>query len=130
MKFILPFPPSVNSKYQINRGKRRKSDKDKEWIKAATDAINEQNILPFSGRCYIIYELCHPDNRPRDDENYLKKTTDLLVSLNIIAGDERRYKKGTFVYWNDKPGDYIIVRIIPVDKFDISELINKLDSLT
>ena len=129
MKFILPFPPSVNSKYKINRGKRWKSEKDKEWIKAATNAINEQNILPFSGRCYVFYELCHPDNRGRDASNYEKKTTDLLVNLNILAGDERRYIKGIFCYWNDKPGDYIIVRIIPVDKFDILQIINKLDSL-
>jgi len=125
MKFILPFPPSVNSKYKINRGRRAKSKKDKDWIKAATDAINKQNILPFIGRCYVFYELYSPDGRSRDDENYLKKTTDLLVSLNIIAGDERRYKRGTLVFWNDLPGKHIVVRIRPIESVNLDLILGE-----
>ncbi len=120
MKFILPFPPSVNSKYNISRGKRTSSKKDKLWIDAATTAINQQNITPFMGRCYIFYELCHPDNRERDAANYEKKVTDLLTHLNIINGDDRRYIKGIFSYWNDKPGKYITVHIVPVGSLDLS----------
>lgn len=117
MQFILPFPQSANSKYNMHGKKRVKSQRDKEWIEKATTAINQQNVLPFVGRCYIIYELYHPDGRPRDAANYEKKVTDLLVSLKILAGDERRYVKGDFIYWNDKPGKQIIVRIISVEDF-------------
>ena len=124
MKFILPFPPTVNSKYIINNGKRCKSQRDKDWIALATTAINQQNITPFIGRCWLIYELCHPDNRIRDDANYEKKVTDLLVSLKILAGDERRYKKGTVIYWNDTPGKYITVSIVPVADFPLFNAIS------
>jgi len=119
-KFIIPFPPSVNAKYNISRGKRVKSKTDLEWIKSATNAINQQNVVPFSGRAFIIYELCHPDNRHRDAANYEKKVTDLLVSLNIIAGDDRRYLKGVTSLWNDTKGDYITVKIMSVDSFDLN----------
>jgi Holliday junction resolvase RusA-like endonuclease len=122
-KFILPFPPSVNARYNISRGKRVKSKSDKDWILQATNAINQQNVLPIVGRCFVFYELCHPDNRHRDAANYEKKVTDLLVSLNILAGDDRRYIKGTFPYWNDKQGDYITVSIVPVDMVDLSVII-------
>jgi len=125
INFKLPFPPSVNSRYGVSKGRRFKSNRDKAWIELANQWINNQNIIPFKGRCYLALELCHPDNRPRDAANYEKKTTDLLVSREILPGDERRYLKGVFSYWNDKPGDYIIVKIIPVEKWDH----NFLDSL-
>lgn len=124
-KFTLPFPPSVNSKYNMRGRKRVKSQKDKDWIDLANQWINKQNVLPFAGRCYLALELYHPDNRLRDAANYEKKTTDLLVSRCILPGDDRRYLKGVFTTWNDTPGDYIIVKIIPVDKWDC----NFLDSL-
>jgi Holliday junction resolvase RusA-like endonuclease len=120
MKFILPFPPSVNSKYNINRGKRVSSATDKAWIDKATTAINQQNVTPFVGRCYVIYELHHPDSRGRDAANYEKKVTDLLVSLKILADDDRRHIKGVFIYWNDKPGKQINVSIVPVADFQLS----------
>ena len=120
VKIILPFPPSVNAKYNISRGRRVKSDDEKQWIKSATDAVNKQNIIPFIGRCYVAIELYYPDEYPRDAANYEKKVTDLLVSLKILKGDERRYIKGVFPYWNDEKGKYIIVKIIPVDEFSLS----------
>lgn len=119
IKFILPFPPSVDGKYNIRNNKRVKSQKDKEWDNLAIDAINKQNILPFSGRCWLIYELNHPDNYIRDAANYEKKTTDLLVKKGIIKGDERRYVKGVTTYWTDESGDTITVNIVSCDELSL-----------
>lgn len=118
IEFYLPFPPSVNSKYGISKGKRFKSKKDKEWELLASCELNKQNVQPIKERCFLIFELYHPDNRERDDQNYVKKPTDLLVSKGILQGDSRRYIKGTQSYWNDKKGKIIKVKIITVDEFD------------
>ena len=113
MKFILPFPPSVNAAYKMNRGKRSKGAKVIAWEKKASDALNQQNILPYVGRCVIIYELCHPDNRTRDAANYEKSTTDFLVAKGILPGDDRRHIKGILSIWNDIKGDFITIHIRP-----------------
>jgi len=119
MKFILPFPPSVNASYGMSGMRRFKGKKTVAWEELASTSIQDQNLKFFSKRCYIFYELCHPDNRVRDAANYEKCTTDLLVSYGIISGDDRRAVKGIFSYWNDKPGKHIIVRIIPVDEYQV-----------
>lgn len=113
MRFILPFPPSVNAPYKMERGRRTKGNKVIAWEKLAGEAINKQNIMPFVGRCIIEYELFHPDNRIRDAANYEKIVTDFLVSKNILNGDDRRYIKGINIFWNDKPGENILINIIP-----------------
>ncbi len=110
--FILPFPPSVNTKYNISRGKRCKSEKVKNWIAKATDCLNQQNILPVTYRCFIVYELSHPDNKQRDAANYEKYTTDFLVEQGVLRGDDRKYIKGILTQWLDIPGDYIKIQII------------------
>lgn len=118
MQFILPFPPSVNASYKVSRGRRTKGNKVKEWEEKAKTAINQQNILPYIGRCIIHYELNHPDNYIRDAANYEKIVTDLLVSIGILKGDDRRYIKGIYAYWSDIPGDYITIKIININDGD------------
>ncbi len=117
MKFLLPFPPSVNAAYQVSRGRRCKGVKVLLWEQQASHAINKQNVLPYTDRCTLVYELNHPDNRVRDAANYEKSTTDFLVAKGILQGDDRRHIKGVFSYWNDKPGKYITVSILPEDYF-------------
>ena len=115
MQFTLPFPPSVNARYKMQRGRRSKGDKVIAWIDAATSKLNEDCIPPFEGRCSLIYELYHPDERIRDDSNYAKYLTDLLVQHGILKDDCRRYVKSTTTIWADKPGGYVVIKIIPVD---------------
>lgn len=109
MQFILPFPPSVNTSYNINKGKRVKGAKVKEWEIRANIALNKQNILPINQRCYLIYSLNTPDNRIRDCGNYEKTLTDFLVSKGILQDDNRRYIKGILTQWNDIPGNEVHV---------------------
>lgn len=113
IKFILPFPPTVNSKYGINKitGKRYNLNAVKEWKRQATDALNEQNILPALGRVILEYELDTPDGKERDCANYEKFTTDFLVQRGILKGDSRRHVRGIFTYWNDTPGNKITITI-------------------
>lgn len=113
IKFILPFPPTVNKKYGINKktGKRYNLAAVKEWKRQATEALNMQNVLPVQGRVIIEYSLDTPDNRERDCANYEKYTTDFLVQQGILKGDSRRYVRGILTYWNDTPGNAIHITI-------------------
>ena len=119
IEFILPFPPSTNAKYGM-RGKKRVKGKDVlDWIDKAHAALDKQNLIQvMNERCVLIYELFVPDGYNRDDENYIKYTTDFLVTRGIINDDSRRFKKGTYVFWNDKPGKYIKVSIVPANSFN------------
>lgn len=119
IEFVLPFPPSTNAKYSMNGKKRMKGKSVKAWIKKAHSAMNKQNVIQqMTERCVLIYELFVPDARLRDDSNYVKYTTDFLVERGIIPGDDRRYVKGTYSFWNDDPGKYIKVSIVPADSFN------------
>lgn len=119
IEFILPFPPSTNAKYSMKGKKRVKGKKVLDWIDKAHAALDKQNMIQvMSERCILVYELFTPDNRPRDDSNYTKYTTDFLVERGIINDDNRRFVKGTYSFWNDKPGKYIKVSIVPVDLFN------------
>lgn len=119
IEFILPFPPSTNAKYSIRKKRRVKGENVKIWIKSAHTALNKQNVIQqMTERCILIYELFVPDNRIRDDSNYVKYTTDFLVERGIIVDDDRRHVKGTYSFWNDDPGKYIKVSIVSVDSFN------------
>lgn len=112
--FTLPFPPSVNSKYQISKGKRCKSKIILAWEREAINALNLQNIQPVLGRVLLEYSLDTPDMRVRDAANYEKYVTDLLTSQGVLIDDSARYVKGIFTFWNDTKGDKITVKISKV----------------
>ena len=117
IKFILPFPPSVNQLFPTVGKRRIKSAKYGKWIDAANKACNQQNIPPIGERCIAVYSLNHPDNRIRDAENYCKAISDLLVDRGILLGDDRRYLQGTFPCWNDIKGSQVEVSLYSCEEF-------------
>jgi len=131
IEFFLPFPPSVNTEYNIRRVKdkktgkikivRSKSLKVKKWIESCKKAIDQQMIFQqMNERCVVIYELNHPDLRKRDAANYEKYTTDFLVQAGILREDNRQHIKGIYSFWNDTKGDAVKVTIVPINDFKVS----------
>lgn len=119
LEFFLPFPPSVNVKYGLKGKRRIKGKKVIDWIDSAHAALDKQNFIQtISKRCVLVYELFVPDSYNRDDSNYVKYTTDFLVERGIINDDNRRFVKGTYSFWNDEPGKYIKVSIVPANLFN------------
>lgn len=112
--FILPFPPSVNTKYKMSKGRRSKGDAVIAWEVRAKNALNIQNVQRVVGRVILEYALDTPDNRGRDAANYEKYVTDFLVHQNILQDDCARYIKGIYTYWNDTQGNAIHITITPV----------------
>lgn len=120
LEFILPFPPSVNSKYNITKGRRSKGEKVLQWTDVAATALRQQRIQPVTHRVVILYELFTPDYKERDAPNYEKFTTDFLVDYGILKGDSRRYVKGVYSFWNDIDGKAVNVKLIPAELFKFS----------
>lgn len=112
ISFYLPFPPSVNQLFPSVGKRRIKSKKYNNWIIEANKCLNKQIIPKILNRCVIEYSFNHPDNRPRDAENYTKALTDLLVARGILQDDCRKYLKSTKAEWNDIKGERVFVIII------------------
>jgi Holliday junction resolvase RusA-like endonuclease len=85
IKYILPFPVSVNYLYAGGSGQKRfKSKKYKLWL-AACEAF-DYDPAEYDG-VFITYKFWFPDNRERDSANLEKCVTDWLVTKRIIKND-------------------------------------------
>ena len=86
----LPMPPSVNECYSNTTHPARprvKSEKYKEWIKLATDALWTQKKTYLTGPIAVVYSFYVPDKRKRDCANYEKCLSDFLVGNSLIEDD-------------------------------------------
>jgi len=115
---IIPRPPSVNACYgnrragQKGRGRYVTPDYRK-WREAAGRAVMAAGRMPrFDGAVEIEIRATDPeDNRTRDGDNLTKPTLDLLVSLGIIADDDRKIVRKCGVAWGAGVPDSIAVFI-------------------
>lgn len=91
-KFILPFPPSVNTYWRhviIGRGVRvlisREGREFREQSVAAIGQVGER----LTGRVEVIMRLCPPDRRSRDVDNYSKAVLDALTHAGVWVDDSQ-----------------------------------------
>ena len=92
IKFILPWPPSVNKRLAHRRGQGRiyLSHYFKDYYKAAGAAIIDQ--LRYKNKIITepvdqILTFHPPDNRRRDNDNYTKAVNDALKHAKIVEDD-------------------------------------------
>lgn len=106
LQITLPMPPSVNTLYPTRGERRVKSRAYKTWIDTAwwylRGTYGPQPKL--KGRYRLHYLLPLKDKRARDASNYEKAITDLLVSMEILQGDDWRYVKAITCEWAE-PGE-------------------------
>ena len=90
-KITLPFPPSVNGYWRaIKRGKicaNILSQKGREYKEQVKSIIGD--IKPLEGRLAVYIELCPPDRRKRDIDNYSKALLDSLTESGVWLDDEQ-----------------------------------------
>jgi Holliday junction resolvase RusA-like endonuclease len=95
----LPYPPSVNGIFAMNRGSRL-SEKYRLWRDEAGWALREQRPAKLAGPVSISVELKAPDKRRRDLDNVgFKAVIDLLVKHQIIEADDSRIVKEIKAKW-------------------------------
>ncbi len=103
IKIHLPFPPSNNHLYP-GKVRRFKSKEYELWIYNAITMLNEQFYEPITHKrpLQATYTFGRPDNRVRDESNYVKAPADFLVRQKLIVDD--RYIGRTISEWSDMVG--------------------------
>lgn len=114
----LPLVPSTNAlTFNAKWGGRSKTQKYKDWIEAATPIVERMPaVTRFPVQIDITIRGTKGFSAASDIGNREKALTDLIVSLDKLPGDSRRYvKKITIEHVDDQPGPAadVLVRITP-----------------
>ena len=110
----LPFPPSVNAMFLNNSGRGRGrivSPEYRAWKEQAAWELKAQRPAPVDARCTVEIHL--DDRRAGDADNRAKAVLDALVNAGVLAGDSKKYVKGTYCGWEAVEG--CRVRLYPVE---------------
>lgn len=97
----LPFPPSVNHIWKHGaKGKGYRSPRYVSWANIAGLELNAQKPGCITGDYRIRLTLGRPDRRRRDQENFIKAVSDLLVEHGVIEDDSLAVV--TTIAWSDR----------------------------
>ena len=106
-------PPPVNNLFRNIPGRGRViSDRYARWRRDAGWQLQQQRPKKHIGPVTILIEVKAPDNRRRDIDGQVKACLDLLVSHQIIEGDDSRFVKEVSARWIDhgEPRAVVTVR--------------------
>lgn len=102
-RFWLPAPPSVNELFRNSsagdvRGGRIKTQDYQSWILHAQSELILQKPKHLPGKVKLAFFF--GERSPLADcTNYLKAAEDLLVSMGVIDGDNRKVVQGVTACW-------------------------------
>ncbi|HCD2376233.1 TPA: RusA family crossover junction endodeoxyribonuclease [Klebsiella pneumoniae] len=123
MKFILPFPPSVNSYWRspnkgTAKGKLLVSEAGRKFKHAVRAAIIEQlKAVPklSASPAEVVIVLHPPDYRRRDLDNYNKALFDALTYAGIWE-DDSQVKRMTIEWGENAKGGRVEISITAFNK--------------
>jgi Holliday junction resolvase RusA-like endonuclease len=106
LRLELPFPPTVNNLFANGKpgkdGKRRRfmTPAYRKWREEAGWLVRDQiGAQRIAGPYLLTIDLVRPDNRLRDNSNYLKAVEDLLVWLKVT--DDDSLNRRSSIGWED-----------------------------
>lgn len=84
------------------------------WRNAAGLILKSQRIKPIEGRFDL--EIYLNDRFNGDCDNRIKPVCDLLVTMGIVQGDQKKYMRSVSVEWiaMSSKDDECLVSLIPV----------------
>lgn len=116
-RFILPWPPSVNTYYTVARGRKILSKKGREFKAAAVAEARRQrgSAKPLTGWLTVTMFASPPTvTRKRDGDNYIKATLDALTDAGVWDDDSQA--RDTRIVMLDKvKGGSMLVEVKPFD---------------
>ncbi|HBS6405130.1 RusA family crossover junction endodeoxyribonuclease [Klebsiella pneumoniae] len=123
MKFILPFPPSVNSYWRspnkgTAKGKLLVSEAGRKFKHAVRAVIIEQLKAvpkPSASPAEVVIVLYPPDYRRRDLDNYNKALFDALTYAGIWE-DDSQVKRMTIEWGENAKGGRVEITITAFNK--------------
>jgi len=84
----MPYPPTVNTYYAVDRNRKILSRKGRSYKKEAMVYLYEQAVPKGGEGPYSIYiRVRPPDKRKRDIDNLIKPLLDSLVEYGAISDD-------------------------------------------
>jgi len=82
IKLWLPWPPSLNHGYKIYKGRKVLSQETKKYkLDIGWEAKKFKNKKLYTEQLNFVCYLFPPDNRKRDDDNYVKFLRDGLQGI-------------------------------------------------
>ena len=91
ISLALPFPPSLNHYWRATTRGVLISKRGRQYRQAVIGEILTQRpaSAPLTTRLSVSVELCAPDKRRRDIDNYVKAALDALVHGGVIEDDSQ-----------------------------------------
>lgn len=112
---VLPFPPSVNTYWGFHGSHRFLTNKAKVFKSEVAHQFKLSNCQGLSVlRLKVMVELCAPDKRIRDLDNYAKSLLDALCQASVFD-DDSQIDHLTLVRGKLTKGGQCIVSIQPLD---------------
>jgi Holliday junction resolvase RusA-like endonuclease len=87
------------------------SKKYKQWKNTAGFILKSQGLVEYKGRFRLYIQL--NDKRQGDCDNRIKPLCDLLVSMGVVEGDQKKYMKGVSVDWDCVDECVVTIRPLP-----------------
>lgn len=108
LRFVLPYPPSLNNVTRHSLNGHYVSDRGREWSARADAALLQQKVSglvlplnPWTGPVHYSCVLRKPDQRRRDLDNVgAKVILDKIRNWQIIHDDEQIVS--IFLCWHDQ----------------------------
>jgi Holliday junction resolvase RusA-like endonuclease len=110
----LPMPVSTNHLF-FNRvkahGGRARTPEYNAWVREAGTRLAIQRPPQITGRVSILIEVQEPETARRQDvANREKAVVDLLVTHQVIQGDDQRYLREITLKWAPVDGVQVTIR--------------------
>jgi Holliday junction resolvase RusA-like endonuclease len=86
-EITLPLPPSVNESYAVVRGRKILAKKARDW--KLISSYKARSLFMMTGKIKTVVNFTFPDNRKRDQSNYIKQLYDLFPIAGVIKDDSQ-----------------------------------------
>ena len=91
IRFVLPWPPSVNRYWRSVNGRAILSRDGREYRALALAAMIQQGVARAGmvGRLWLSVDAFEPDRRRRDADNLLKAPLDAMAHAGVFGDDSQ-----------------------------------------
>lgn len=87
VRYILPFPPSINGYWRSFRGRQIISARGRKYRADVVAMLRQFGTAPIEHEVSVVIHLYPPDRRRRDVDNYSKSALDALTHAGVWADD-------------------------------------------